>query len=733
MQTRRKLNYSLAIIVILIIIPIGISFFAHYKITSRARIIEKINHLSILFFRENYLINNYFHYLVDNNLQEKNKNLELDKTENEFLDNYSELSEEIEGLKYVFKGEEEKNSLDKTNQELIFLKDEFMKIKDIYVDNRIFSEKNDLLLTEIIDKENFIERELFSKEFKESMGTSTDYYKLFARFEEIKNYQDTLLYKAVDDGSLDKVLFLLAGFRDDIKKNEYFRDNSNLFIAFDLYQEKLSSFLNNKLNKNPNQLVIERELLKIDKRLNNFFRESSDSPLVLLRNSGYSQIDNIVLSSFVSVLFFVALLLLFSFIFFKKIINIFLIPLQEILDFSKKIGRDLEYKPLDVSSEDDLSPLKRSLNNIDNRLKESRKDLIKKVDELKVKDNIVSLVEALTDGVIMYNKEKEIVLRNSSVDRILNVAGKKISLKNLYSIFAKHNLEFHIDLSLRTKDIYRIDNVDLNSKTYEVIITQVDDHESNVVGGLIVFHKKEYNIEFKHENNKKIDFAPVISPHFGTPLSYIKLFTEMLSSGKIGQLNKEQRECILNIHQSAINMKELVDKLQDIAILNKDELKIETEEFNLAELLRELIEKYREKNNIDNFNFNFKELLPSDIKINIDRSIFSKVFFNILDNAVIYSESKSNKIDIELKELGFNYLLSIKDYGIGIVEEEQDFIFDKFFRAKNAMTKNTEGSGISLYIAKKLLTKVGVELFFESKVGEGTTFFIEIPKGGMRK
>jgi signal transduction histidine kinase len=121
------------------------------------------------------------------------------------------------------------------------------------------------------------------------------------------------------------------------------------------------------------------------------------------------------------------------------------------------------------------------------------------------------------------------------------------------------------------------------------------------------------------------------------------------------------------------------------------------------------------------------------MKVNIDKKIFSKVFDDILDNSVFYKNNNNPLIDIELKELGFNYLLSIKDNGIGIPEEDQDSIFDKFFRSKNAISRNNKGSGISLYIAKKLLNKVSVELFFESKHGEGTTFFIEIPKGGMRK
>ena len=64
--------------------------------------------------------------------------------------------------------------------------------------------------------------------------------------------------------------------------------------------------------------------------------------------------------------------------------------------------------------------------------------------------------------------------------------------------------------------------------------------------------------------------------------------------------------------------------------------------------------------------------------INIDKEIFSKVFGYILDNSVVYSNGKKAFVDIELKELGFNYLISVKDMGIGIPDIEQDFVFEKF-------------------------------------------------------
>ncbi|MDQ7021790.1 MAG: ATP-binding protein [Candidatus Dojkabacteria bacterium] len=100
---------------------------------------------------------------------------------------------------------------------------------------------------------------------------------------------------------------------------------------------------------------------------------------------------------------------------------------------------------------------------------------------------------------------------------------------------------------------------------------------------------------------------------------------------------------------------------------------------------------------------------------------------NIIDNAIKYSPEKT-KVEIKLEKLGNERIrISVKDQGIGIPEDQQDHIFQKFYRATNVLTENFDGTGLGLYYVKKSIEDLGGKVYFESQVNNGSTFYIELP------
>lgn len=733
MKIKQKLSIGFIVVIILVSALVSVNFFIFYKINAGNQLVEKINNLSSLLSEENYLLNNYAFLLLDEKLDERDVAEELLIAESDFLAKHKNLEDSVAYLKHSLKKTEKSDSLDLINSELQYSMNSFLRVKDVFVNKKTFSEKKNLSLASIIEKRIYIETEVFINEFKVATSSNLQYLVSVSDFNEIKAFEALYLYSKNDKKAFDNLAFLVANFEFNIKKVDLFKDRTNLFLAFDDYLLKLENYLSTGDDLSLAYSPFDYELKNTNKRVNDLIRIDNQSPLFILSNAEKNRFKYLFNLFIFLDIFFFSILVLYLFLLNSKLTKTIIRPLMKLSEFALKIANGQRHDSLQIESGDEIGALVGTFNKMDQKLSTSNDELNKTIDKLKIKNNIESLIESLTDGIIMYNKKREIILKNSAVESILSISEKKLSLKNLYSIFAKQNLEFHIDLSLRTDQVYRIDKVDLSGRLYEIVITQVADYDNKIIGGLIIFHKKDNETNIEIENSETFDFKPVISSHFGTPLAYIKLFSEMLSSGQIGELNKEQRECILNINKSAISMKEVIDKLHDIAALNRGELKVNAEEIKIVIYLKELIEKYQKRDDVKNININFKELLPEDIKVNIDKDIFSKVLDYILHNSLVYRRNDNPFIDIEIKELGFNYLLSIKDNGIGIIEEEQDFVFDKFFRGKNAMIKNTKGSGLSLYIAKKILNDLGVELFFESKIGEGSTFFIEIPKGGMRK
>ena len=109
-----------------------------------------------------------------------------------------------------------------------------------------------------------------------------------------------------------------------------------------------------------------------------------------------------------------------------------------------------------------------------------------------------------------------------------------------------------------------------------------------------------------------------------------------------------------------------------------------------------------------------------------NKSFAHQIFANIIANAAEYSKKDSGEVIINLVKKGNSYLFSCKDNGIGIPEEDQHKIFGRFFRASNAKQWKEAGTGLGLFIVKMIADNFGWKVWFESKSGEGTTFFVKI-------
>jgi signal transduction histidine kinase len=122
------------------------------------------------------------------------------------------------------------------------------------------------------------------------------------------------------------------------------------------------------------------------------------------------------------------------------------------------------------------------------------------------------------------------------------------------------------------------------------------------------------------------------------------------------------------------------------------------------------------------------EAFPATYELPLDADKIRQVFANLLSNAVKYSK-KDGKVVVDLKDTRVEnkVLITVKDTGLGIPKKQQSRMFEKFFRADNVQTAETEGTGLGLYIAKAIIEGHGGKIWFESEENIGTTFFVELP------
>ncbi len=114
--------------------------------------------------------------------------------------------------------------------------------------------------------------------------------------------------------------------------------------------------------------------------------------------------------------------------------------------------------------------------------------------------------------------------------------------------------------------------------------------------------------------------------------------------------------------------------------------------------------------------------------INTDKQILGIILECLVANAINYSSS-GQEIVLDIRKEGEYFIFSVKDSGIGIPKEEQDRIFERFYRAANAKTFKPDGTGLGLNLAQMLAQRIGAKITFESEVGRGSIFYLRIPRG----
>jgi|SRR3989344_3207514 len=231
----------------------------------------------------------------------------------------------------------------------------------------------------------------------------------------------------------------------------------------------------------------------------------------------------------------------------------------------------------------------------------------------------------------------------------------------------------------------------------------------------------------KADENQKRDFVALAVHKLKTPISSIKLSLEMLLEGDFGELSLEERKVIERIHQRNEVLIYLVNDLLNLAqIGNKYPLSLVPVNFKrLVKLVINTDEEEMQKKAIS-IRFEDKAVISDVIA---DKEKMFLAVQNIFDNAVKYS-NVGGEIIVVLESDTESIRLKIQDFGIGIIDSDKEKLFTEFFRGKNAKEAQLMGSGLGLFIAKDIIEKHGGRIWFESKEGRGTTFFVVIPING---
>ena len=221
----------------------------------------------------------------------------------------------------------------------------------------------------------------------------------------------------------------------------------------------------------------------------------------------------------------------------------------------------------------------------------------------------------------------------------------------------------------------------------------------------------------------KMEFISVITHQLRSPITNIKYSLEILASEKLTE--KDRKEYFRILEENTERTGDLINNILTVSRISLGTFKLRKEKISIIDLIEETILEFKPLLGASNITLELEKEkeLP---KIFSDPFWLKEVFRNLLDNAIRYQKNKGN-IGLMLQKQGKNIYFQISDSGVGIPKEDQKYIFQKFFRARNALRYQTIGTGLGLYIVKEIIRRMKGKIDFKSKENKGTTFWFTLP------
>ena len=357
--------------------------------------------------------------------------------------------------------------------------------------------------------------------------------------------------------------------------------------------------------------------------------------------------------------------------------------------------------------------------NLENLLEVMTTELKEKLSEVSTQKNqIETILLHMTDGIIAFNMEGEIILLNPAAKKLLSIRPED---NNFEDIFAKFKLDINMEKIIYLENWTSTEQrIEVEDKFINVFFAPFKNEEDRPDGVIAVIQDITEHVKL---DNMRKEFVADVSHELKKPITSIMGYADTLLEG---EYDKETQEKFLNvIATEARRMAKLVTDLLTLSRYDNNKNKTQKEQFDLGELVKKCqdklaIEIKKKKHKVNCFVTAEVPLVYAD-KYDIER-----VILNILTNSIKYTP-EGGEIKIYVGFVYNDAYIKIFDNGIGIPEEDLTRIFERFYRVDKARTREMGGTGLGLSIAKEILDKNGGSIDIKSVVGQGTEVVIKIP------
>jgi PAS domain S-box-containing protein len=401
-------------------------------------------------------------------------------------------------------------------------------------------------------------------------------------------------------------------------------------------------------------------------------------------------------------------------------------PLGTLQDAALKIGRGELHTRIPVTSNDEVGVLAGALNQM-------VVDLSRAQEALRERESYSRLIiETARDAFVAIDVDGMIIDWNRQAENLFGWSREEISghrfedtilTPQTYEAQAEGYQHF-----LSTGEGLVLD------QRIEVIATHQQGHHFPVemtVSPIQLGETYRFNVfihdisERKQAEQMKSDFVSFVTHQLRTPLAGIRWLLELATESEEDAIPDEPLSYIQDARESADRLIRLVNDLLDVSRLERGKFALAPEEVKLGELTRSVLSEVnllvQEKGH--RLHYLLTDEIPSVL---VDRQLIRQVVLNLVSNAITYTPTAGD-ITVRLCQVGNTIQWSITDSGIGIPKAAQPRLFEKFYRAENGYTVETEGTGLGLYLVRLILSHFGGRVWCESEEDQGATFLFTLP------
>jgi len=368
-------------------------------------------------------------------------------------------------------------------------------------------------------------------------------------------------------------------------------------------------------------------------------------------------------------------------------------------------------------------------------------ELASELSELAGKSEVV--INAITDGVIALNGQGMIQLINPAAQQLLGWTkhdALTLSYKSILKILDTKNQvvaegKDPVAQAIATNKLIKSDMFSLATQSGKSFLASISVSPVGQLGSGVIVVFRDVTSE-KTDERQRAEFISTASHEMRTPVASIEGYLGLALNPATATIDDKARDFITKAHESAEHLGRLFSDLLDVTKADDSRLKNDPRVVDVVPFIHDIVEGLTPKATEKGLHVFYKPV-PSDDAVvgtrinpvfyaNVDNDHLREIVQNLVENAIKYTLSGDIVIDVT----GDNehITLSVADTGIGIPREDQTHLFQKFYRVDSSDTREIGGTGLGLYLCRRLAETIGGRIWVESEYKRGSTFYVELPR-----